>query len=46
MLRRWFRRLERRWIPDAADRNRHEAIVRDRLPGDVKPQDDTGATES
>ena len=30
-LRRNLRRLQRRWIADAAERTAHEAIVRERL---------------
>ena len=30
-LRRKLRRLQRRWIADAAERTAHEAIVRERL---------------
>jgi len=36
-LRRWLRRLERRWIADGSERDRHEALVRERLPGKPIP---------
>ncbi|MEA2651336.1 MAG: hypothetical protein QOI85_1057 [Chloroflexota bacterium] len=39
-LRRFLRRLQRRWIADAAERDQHEAIVRERLvqpPPDDRP---------
>ena len=40
-LRRYLRRLQRRWIADAAERDGHEAIVRERLlkpPPDDRPE--------
>jgi hypothetical protein len=41
-LRRWLRRLERRWIPDAVERERHEGIVRGRLAETPEPRGDAG----
>jgi hypothetical protein len=41
-LRRWFRRLERLWIPDAVERERHEGIVRERLTEKPGPRDEAG----
>lgn len=38
-LRRWIRRRDRRWITDTAQRDRHAALVRERLR---IPKDDTG----
>ena len=38
LLRRWLRKLDRRWIPDTGERERHEGVVRDRLPSGVKPE--------
>ena len=45
LLRRWLRKLDRRWIPDTGERERHEGVVRDRLPGGVKPRDATRPPE-
>jgi hypothetical protein len=44
-LRGWFRKLERRWIPASEVRDRHEAIVRERLAEDGEPLDPEPGTD-
>ena len=45
LLRRWIRRFERRWIPAADARDRHETIVRARLAEDGRPVDTEPAAD-
>jgi hypothetical protein len=38
-LRKWIRRMERRWIRDPDERERHGRVVRGRLARPVPPED-------
>ena len=41
LLRRLLRRVNRRWIPNPVERDRHEATLRGRLPNPAKRRGDT-----